>query len=435
MSKKSKKTGTGAEFPALAEKLRQALLDELGKTGPESHLPLDLLAGFPPSVIEPVLAGLAQEVPELSFPLLRELANHEDRRLALAAAEALGRSRLPKAAVFLVQLEEELLRQKSADAELRKAVARSLHRLRSVGLGAAASATARTAQLSGERQFHQALVSNSDSLGTIQAVLALRSPGGKLETAIILLNDTAGVIQTRLYTFSQRQYDNFLAEWKPETFGIRLVPIERDFLNHLVQKHIGLNRQEKRGLPPEFVYWQRHFQPPQQDYSIHPVYRQLSQESIQEALAFLLPQTEKLVNTPETRNWLLNPSLIRDNAEKLLERRRSRIVVSPVFLQEYRLRLAQESVEQVFTGEFVSTYIERLEHLAFIYLLSEQREFARLALAAALDLKQGREPAKNPFILALAAKSLDSLTDLLEGGHQPEHLTLDLSAAVPRQGG
>ncbi|MDH7480063.1 MAG: hypothetical protein QHH02_08635, partial [Syntrophomonadaceae bacterium] len=253
-----------------------------------------------------------------------------------------------------------------------------------------------------------------------------------LETAIILLNDAAGVIQTRLYTFNQRQYDSFLAEWKPEVFGIRLVSIERDFLNHLVQKHSALNRQGKRGLPPEFVYWQRHFQPPQQDYSVHPVYRQLSEDSVREALAFLLPRTEKLLHTPETRNWLLNPSLIRGNAEKLLERRRSRIVVSPAFLQEYRLKLAQESAEQIFTGAFVSTCIERLEHLAYVYLLSEQREFARLALAVALDLRQGREPAKNPFILALAVKSLDSLADLLEGGHQPEHLSLDLSAAAPR---
>ncbi|MDH7479734.1 MAG: HEAT repeat domain-containing protein, partial [Syntrophomonadaceae bacterium] len=182
MSKKGKKTGAGAEFPALAEKLRQAMLDELGKDRPESHLLLNLLSGFPPSVVEPVLVRLAQEAPELSFPLLRELANHEDRHLSLAASEALGRSRLPEAARFLVQLEEELLGLKDADAELKKAVARSLHRLRSTGLEAASSANTRTAQLSGERQFHQALVSNCDSLGTIQAVLALRSPGGKLET-------------------------------------------------------------------------------------------------------------------------------------------------------------------------------------------------------------------------------------------------------------
>lgn len=429
MTKKRSKTKFEAEFPALAEKLLETVIYELEKEKPRYDQVVDMIAGFPLQMAAPVLTRAAKANPKAVLRLLEELLNNESDGIVLAAVAALGLTGLPEAFSALSRLEDELLTHPKVNVELKKAVSRSLHRLKSSGLNpSAAPGSGKTAQITAERRFHRCLLSSSDGYGTIQGVLSLLSPGGKLETAIVLLNDSRGIIQTRLYTFNQRQYDSFLAEWDPEVLGIRLVGVERDYLNYLVQKHLALNQRNKLGLPQEFIYWQRYFETPQQDYTIHPVYREIPPDSIREALAVLLPQTEKLLQTPEARHWYFHPQQIREDAEQLLERRRSRIVLTSAFLAEYVLKLAQDSIGRIFTEDFLPLYTGRLEHLAHVYLLSGQKEYARLALAAALDLKSGKGPGKSPFLISLAVKSLEALADLLESGEQPETMSLDLSA-------
>jgi hypothetical protein len=430
VSKKRSKTGPeSAEFPALARKLLEAVTQELEKENPQYGLAVRLIEGFPLQLVSPALDRLAGSMPQAVLPLLAELVNHENDELVLLAVEALGRVHQPESFHILARLEEEVLGHKEVNAKLKKAVSRSLHRLKSSGVSAGPSqVTEKTAQISSERQFYQSLLSSSDGKGTTQAVLALRSPGGKLETAIVLMNDALGIVQTRLYTFNQRQYDNFLAEWNPEVLGIRMVQVERDFINHLVHRHMAVNKRENRALPHEFLHWQRHFEPPKEEYPNHPVYRQIPLEGIRDSLRLLLSQIEKLVQAPEVRHWLFEPAAIRGAAEKLLERRRSRIVLTSTSQAEYVLKLARETIESIYDRDYQSRYIDRLENLAYIFLLSEQAELARLALAAAIDLKDG-EPANSPLLVSLAVKSLEAMAELLESGEgTPANLGIDLSA-------
>ncbi|NPV90633.1 MAG: HEAT repeat domain-containing protein [Firmicutes bacterium] len=429
MSKKRSKTSRAAEFPALAERLLETVTWELKKENPDYRLITAQITGFPIPMASPVLERLARSMPQAVLPLLAELVNHENDGLVQLAVEALGQINQPESITILARLEEELLGRREVDAKLKKAVSRSQHRLKSAGIIAALSAvTEKTAQISSERQYHQSHLSTSDGKGTTQVVLALRSPGGKLETAIVLLNDAVGIVQTRLYTFNQRQYENYLGEWNPEVLGIRMVEVERDFINHLVHRHLAINKRENRTLPHEFLHWQRYFEAPKGDYSIHPVYQRIPPEGIRDSLRLLLPQTERLAQAPEVRHWLFDPAAIRGAAERLLERKRSRIVLTNTSQAEYIVKLARESIEAIFDQGYLARYIERLENLAYVLLLSDQAELARLALATAIDLKGGA-PSRNPFLVSLAVKSLESLVEMLESGDgPPDNLGVDLSA-------
>lgn len=455
---------TEGEFPFLAQSLLEATRFELMNNNRDGESILKTMSGFPDSLIAQVLLALSAEKPDLALPLLTAAANHQSPQVILAVIQGLSRIRLPEAAAVLGQI-EDTTRWDAEKASIRKELNRALHRFKSMGItpprtgrdtanaenpAAAGQRTEASPLVSAERQFHQALVSNLDGVGNILGILVMRSPGSKYETAVLLFNDLDGIKDCKVYSFNQRQLEGFLREWDLETTGVGLVPVDRDYLDYLVNEHLPLNRATNTPLAPDFVAWRRYFkiadnrpaeirstdQPeaeretagqitettttsgPTTQPPTHPVYALIPREGAEESLSYLLPRTETLIQTPEMRNWLLEPSLINEYAQKMLERRQSRIMVGGSFLQEYKNKLALEAAEQLFTAEFSKRYARRLEHMALVFSLKGQVNQARLALAASLHLQEGQNPTKNPVLWALTLHSLDVLTDLLASGGQ-----------------
>ncbi len=440
---------TDGEFPFLAQSLLETTRSELKKNNRDGESILKTMSGFPDRLIAQVLLDLTAEEPEPALPLLTAAANHESPQVILAVIQGLSRIRLPEAAAVLGQI-EDATRWDAEKASIRKELNRALHRFKSIGINPSRSAledantdnSATAGQraeaiplVSAERQFHQALVSNLDGVGNILGILVMRSPGSKYETAVLLFSDLDGLKDCKVYSFNQRQLEGFLREWDLETTGVGLVPVDRDYLDYLVNEHLPLNRANNTPLAPDFVAWRRYFKITENwstnlpeserqttELSPHPVYKLMPREGAQESLSYLLPRSEALIQTPEMKNWLLEPSLINGYAQKLLERRQSRIMVGGSFLQEYKNKLALEAAEQLFTAEFSKRYARRLEHMAFVFSLKGQVNQARLALAASLHLQEGQNPIKNPVLWALTLHSLDVLTDLLASGTQAAEL-------------
>ena len=472
---------TEGEFPFLAQSLLETTRSELMKNNRDGESILKTMSGFPDSLIAQVLLTLTAEMPELALPLLTAAANHESPQVILAVIRALSRIRCPEAAAVLGQI-EDATRWDTEKTSIRKELNRALHRFKSMGItpprpaldtanaensAAAGQRTEASPLVSAERQFHQALVSNLDGVGNILGILVMRSPGSKYETAVLLFSDLDGIKDCKVYSFNQRQLDGFLKEWDLETTGVGLVPVDRDYLDYLVNEHLPLNRANNTPLAPDFVAWRRYFKitdnrstdlpqterlatgqitekmtgqttglitetttepttgqlmetatGPTTEPPAHPVYALIPREGAEESLSYLLPRTETLIQTPEMRNWLIEPSLINEYAQKLLDRRQSRIMVGGSFLQEFKNKLALEAAEQLFTAEFSKRYARRLEHMAFVFSLKGQVNQARLSLAASLHLQEGQNPVKNPVLWALTLHSLDVLTDLLALGNQ-----------------
>ena len=408
------------EYPFLVQNLFQVMRQELSEPVPNYVQILEKTLGFPMDIISSVLHKLAQEHPEQALLLCRETINHPNRQLVAVVAQALGGVRLPEAFEILNELEEKLETDGVKDAEekeLRKEVARARHRLRSFGVAPASTPenTGSPVKISAEREFQQALVSNVDGVGNILGVLVMRSPGGKNETAVLLFNDQTGLKDCRIYSFNQRQLDDFIKEWDLSTTGVRLVPTEREYLNYLVSEYLSQNRLSNWPIPQDFIFWRRYLEA-SEEYTQPPVYEKISLESIRESLALLLPPSEGLAQTPEMKNWLLEPAIVTEYAQKWLERQRSRIVVAGAFQMEFQQKLAGEMLERIFTPETMNHYHRRLEHMAWYFWITEQIGAARLALAAALDLKERQSPINSPLLRAIALSSLEAMATVLEAG-------------------
>ncbi|MGI6648306.1 MAG: HEAT repeat domain-containing protein [Bacillota bacterium] len=431
------------EFPVLTQRLLEATHAEMVKDQVNSEQIFQMMSGFPDQTIARVLLALAREKGEKSLPLLEKAVHHPNPQVVIAAVQALGLIRCPEAVLILTRMVEQNqwdLEKSSITKELKKELNRSLHHLKSAGITPVApvaksnesniehSAPAKPAfNISAERQYQQSYVSSLDGSGNIMGILVMRSPGGKLETAVILMNDLIGLKDCRIYSFNQRELSGFLAEWDLKTTGIRVVPTKREYLNYLIMVHEQKNKASNSPLPLDFVAWRRYFKvsDAEQARLQHPVYEIISLDEIKDSRSYLLPLSENLVQTPEMRNWLLEPSIVSDYAQKLLERRRSRIVVAGTFLQEFQAKLVQGIIENLFGEELRLSYQRRLEHMAMIFLSTEQLSNARLALAAALELQNGRQPTQQPLLRALANSSLEAMVKVLENGQPPEEMKND----------
>lgn len=379
---------------------------------------LDMLASFSQEEITEALAKLGRGGLNWCEPFFSLALQHPEEKMVLGVVEALGTLRCAEAAQRLAQID---LKRYPPDLgkKLKKAVSRSLHRLKSAGITPAvevtplASATEPPVIIS-SRRFYKAFTTNNDRSGTIQGILIMRTSGGKYETASILFNDSKGITHTRVFSLNQRELDSYLGQCNREEEGIRLVETSLEYLNFLAGHYLALNQAEKHPVPAEFNHYCRRYLEPASEVKPHPIYKEFSLESIEEAMAFLLPRSEKLLPNPEMMHWLLEPSIITDYAQQVIARRRSKIMVTEAFFAEYKLKLTQEAVAKIFTPEFTARFISRLEHLGWVYLCAGQRQEAQLALAVAVDLKKGREPFLNPFVQALANLSLDAMVDYLE---------------------
>jgi len=399
----SDKKNRRAESSPLFHNLSQDFNSELNRANPDTVALQQMLIGFPPEFTRKVLEAAAVATPVQAFPFLQSLTVAADPALVFAAVQALSLIHTPTALNFLLQLEQETA---PTDSVLRKEISRSLHRLRSAGVKADADVTVAAAGISGERRFHRAYLSNPDGAGHMNIVLVLLSPGGKYETASLLLSWQKGIMEMRLHSFNERQLAQYLAEWDLDRFGFRLVEIERDYFNYLVHHYARVNREQALPLPVEFSYWSKHMPEPAANYAQHPVYSRLDPNMIEQAGSLLRRQTNSLHATPETKGWILPLQEIADLCRKWQDRTQSKIILSPAYLQEFQMRLAGEALERVFTADYRRDYIDQLEMLAYVYSQTEQPHCARLALSVARDLAAGIRPADIPFCIDLALESL-----------------------------
>jgi len=397
-------------------RMQQAVTDAAENS--QLGLCLEMLASFSQKEIADALAKLGREGLNRYEHLFSLALQHAEEKVVLGAVEALGALRCQEAGKMLARI--NFGRYPSHFAKkVKKAVSRSLHRLKSTGIELpseifSAPPEGEQPAIMTSRRFYKAFVTSNDYSGNIHGILIMRTSGGKYETASIIFNDSRGITHTRLFSFNQRELDSYLANCNMEKDGIRLVETTGEYLNFLAGRYLPLNQTEKQPVPPEFNHYCRRYLEPASECEQHPVYKELSLESIEEAMPFLLSRSEELMSAPEMMHWVLDREAIADYAQQMVARRRSKIMVTGAFLAEYKLKLAQEAAEKIFTPEFTSRFISRLEHLAWVYLGAGQRENARLALAVAVDLKKGKEPFRNPFVQALAVSSLEAMADYLE---------------------
>lgn len=418
---------TDEQFPFLVHNLSQSIYQEISGEQVNYNQALEVITGFPVKVISEVFCKLAQEHPQLTLPLLEKATESSNPQVLVGAIQALSFIHTTEALRILTEVDEQI-KWDEDKSSVRKELSRSIHRLKSQKIllpeynnkvSKTPTVLARTkGSTSQEQKFNKALVSNYDTDGNLSAFLILETKSKKYEIIMLMLNDKLGLTKCTVFSFNQRQLDEFLQQWEVESFqaGIRLFTVDRSYVNYLVTQHLIKNRLNDITLPANFTYLRKYF--PEVDYDQHPVYERIQADSIEESLNFLLSKSEILIQTPEMQNWLLNPADIANYAKRLIERSKSRIIISDAVMLEFKEKLAQEVIEELFNEELTQLYSRRLEHMSLLFYRTEQISNARIALAVAIDLIKHKNPNRNYFIKKLAISSLEALAAAIQFNNQ-----------------
>ena len=145
-------------------------------------------------------------------------------------------------------------------------------------------------------------------------------------------------------------------------------------------------------------------------------------------------QIKKLLDHPHLQSWIIDPDTIEPILDEIQNAKDSPILVS----EEQRARRINEvkesAVSKIYPESERRRLKGRLEEMAYVFLKSEEEEFARLSLAAALSLDEKDSViAVNPFLMALVERTLGFYTKAAErmGRAEPDGAAAPGSIIIP----
>jgi hypothetical protein len=356
------------------EELRAACawLEQLLPTGPAEHL-----------------------VPRLTA----EGAPHSPATLV----EALGQMATPEAAALLAQLAA-----KTEAKGLQKAIRRALYRLKTMGVatpGLAPQAPRRSVLEVPKLPVVAALASHIDGEGNRALYLARRRPFSGLVLVSLILNDQRGILDCRALPVTKKELSRLLEDLRADD---RLTHIELppSYAQQLVEESRQRNLATGTPLPREFQAVHDLIGTPDTRWERPPIYHLLNPEELRGQGA-LVSLSAQLLEAKELQGWGVPTDRVQKYREDVKRAAASPIIVSPALQQERREELQRRAIREVFDADTVARYRRRLEEMAYLFWQTKRPDDARRALAAALALQEGSDPAEHPLLRALFSRGVE----------------------------
>jgi hypothetical protein len=323
------------------------------------------------------------------------------RETDLAIVFALGKIADSAAAEALLRIEKG-----ATDKDLKKEIRRSLFKLSQKGLTipedkrieikSPISILSRSPEI-------EAYMSPVDGAGGRLVWIVKPQAGHGLQTIQAMINDREGLRRIGGAQIRRKELRNMTREIKQQ-HGITMVPIPWEYADTLVYE--GYERAKSRGRTGlenfhELRSMVNTGKPKAQD---HPVYRRLSAEDVQEGAWREL--SRKLLDEPELRFWILDPDWAERFLAQLQEAQSSRLVLNPMQKEERLGGIVRDAVTTLCAGETGKIMQRRMEDMAFHFVETGRAQLGRLALAVALQIKDGDPgPLDIAFLTGLVQKS------------------------------
>jgi hypothetical protein len=323
------------------------------------------------------------------------------RETDLAIVFALGKIADSAAAEALLRIEKG-----ATDKDLKKEIRRSLFKLSQKGLTipedkrieikSPISILSRSPEI-------EAYMSPVDGAGGRLVWIVKPQAGHGLQTIQAMINDREGLRRIGGAQIRRKELRNMTREIKQQ-HGITMVPIPWEYADTLVYE--GYERAKSRGRTGlenfhELRSMVNTGKPKAQD---HPVYRRLSAEDVQEGAWREL--SRRLLDEPELRFWILDPDWAEPFLAQLQEAQSSRLVLNPMQKEERLGGIVRDAVKTLCAGETGKIMQRRMEDMAFHFVETGRAQLGRLALAVALQIKDGDPgPLDIAFLTGLVQKS------------------------------
>jgi hypothetical protein len=337
--------------------------------------------------------------PELLPRLAEQFGKGEHTDLAIVFA--LGKIADSGAVEMLLRIEKG-----AEDKNLKKEIRRSLFKLSQKGL------TIPEARSDEEKPPIPTLARPSDIEAYMSAVdgaggrlvwIIKPQPGHGLQTIQAMINDREGLERLGGAQVRRKELRNMAQEIKKQ-HRVTMIAIPWEYADSMLYESFEKAKAAGRSGLENFHELRSIVSTGNPKAQEHPVYRRLRSEDVRQGAWREL--SRRLLDEPEFRFWILDADWLEPFLNQLQEAQTSRLVLNPMQKEERLAGIVRDTVKTVCTGDAGKIMQRRLEDMAFYFLETARIDQAKLALAVALQIKDGDPgPLDISFLTGLAQKS------------------------------
>jgi hypothetical protein len=323
------------------------------------------------------------------------------RETDLAIVFTLGKIADPAAVEALVRLEKQ-----TSDKDYRKAIRRSLFKLTQRGLALPREeprAPRPPSSLLSRSPDIEAYMSPVDGAGGRLVWIVKPQAGHGLQAIQAMVNDREGLQRIGGAQIRRKELRNMTRQIK-EQHGVTMVAVPWEYAD--LTLYDGYEKAKSLGRTGFDNFHDLRSivntgKPKVQD---HPVYGRLNAEDAREGAWREL--SRRLLDEPEFRFWVLDADWIEPFIAQLQEAQTSRLVLNPVQKEERIAGIVRDALKTLCAGEGGKIMEQRMEDMALYFVETGRGDLAKLALAVALQVKEGDPgPLDISFLTGLVQKS------------------------------
>jgi hypothetical protein len=323
------------------------------------------------------------------------------RETDLAIVFTLGKIADPAAVEALVRLEKQ-----TSDKDYRKAIRRSLFKLTQRGLALPREeprAPRPPSSLLSRSPDIEAYMSPVDGAGGRLVWIVKPQAGHGLQAIQAMVNDREGLQRIGGTQIRRKELRNMTRQIK-EQHGVTMVAVPWEYAD--LTLYDGYEKAKSLGRTGFDNFHDLRSivntgKPKVQD---HPVYGRLKAEDAREGAWREL--SRRLLDEPEFRFWVLDADWIDPFIAQLQEAQTSRLVLNPVQKEERIAGIVRDALKTLCAGEGGKIMEQRMEDMALYFVETGRGDLAKLALAVALQVKEGDPgPLDISFLTGLVQKS------------------------------
>ncbi|MGB7949389.1 MAG: hypothetical protein WCH75_17005 [Candidatus Binatia bacterium] len=320
------------------------------------------------------------------------------RETDLAIIFALGKIADPSAVEALVRIEKQ-----SPVKDLRKAVRRSLFKLTQRGLTLPSEEPRPPGSLLGGSPEIEAYMSPVDGAGGRLVWIVKPQAGHGLQAIQAMVNDREGLQRIAGAQVRRKELRNMTRQIK-EQHGVTMVSVPWEYADRTLYESFEKAKSQGRSGFENFHDLRSIVNSGKPKAQDHLVYGRLSAEDVREGAWREL--SRRLLDEPEFRFWILDSDWIQPFIEQLQEAQTSRLVLNPLQKEERIAAIVRDAIKTLCAGETGEIMQRRMEDMAFYFTETTRADLAKLALAVALQIKEGNPgPLDISFLTGLVQKS------------------------------
>ncbi len=357
------------------------------------------------SIIEKIRADFQEEKSEEEVIQSLTPIMEEGSEMAEQVVEALGNISHPQICHVLQRLSEF-----STDKKIRKAIKRSLYRLKSKGIAVEEVISGKEMPVFRPLQAEppSGFGGPFDFLGQRFLMLVVPHIGRGLKVMQGIISDTVGLVDFSGGEMPRNRFKEFFKEIQHKS-PFPLIEMEPSYVGFLFVRASQLTLHQGKTPSQEYLQMKKETEGIKKEYEKPLIYSYIRAEDIEENERFL-NQGGDLLKTDLFADWVTGEEEIRPYADEVWEAQESRLILNRAQKEARFQEIYQRAISNLFPEEKRSLYRERMEEMAYYLFKTGKAEEAKVSLAVALDLKKAPNQIQpNPFLLQLVIKSIFSL--------------------------